>query len=220
MLKDHDLARRVEGGVQVLQKELFCPGAGVEGKVHDGQPVAPQKPPRGHAAGRLGEGEVPPRARCTAEEDDVPSRRRLCPQHKGAAHGPHDPVHEGVLPQHRLFHLSGQPLEAAQMLLPHLCRALGQQAVGLHLFQHLPALGKRLLRRAAPQRGVLLFEHLIEFFLLLKKSRVQVGQAGFLRRLLHIIAQLSSRAEHSVHQALPIIGVSHCACLRPAFFPV
>ncbi len=219
VLKDHDLARRMEGGVQILQKELFCPGAGVEGKIHDGQPVALQKPPGGHAAGRLRQSEIPPRAGRTAEQDDVPGRGGLRPQHKGAAHGPHDPVHEGVLPQHRLFHLSGQPFEAAQMLLSDFGGALGQQAVGLHIFKHLPALGQRLLRRAAPQRGVLLFDHLIEFFLLLKKSRVQVGQAGFLRRLLHIIAQLSSRAEHSVHQALPIVGVSHLPASVLRFFP-
>ena len=208
----------MEGGVQILQKELFGPRVGVKRQIHDGQLIALQKTPGGHAAGRLRQSEMPPRAGRTPEQDDVPGRGGLRPQHERPAHGPHDAVHEGVLPQHRLFHLSGQPLEAAQMLLPHLCRALGQQAVGLHLLQHLPALGKRLLRRVAPQRGVLLFEHLIEFFLLFKKSRVQVGQAGFLRRLLHIIAQLSSRAEHSVHQALPIVGVSHCACLRPAFF--
>ncbi|MFR9066407.1 MAG: hypothetical protein ACLVJH_05165 [Faecalibacterium prausnitzii] len=46
MLEHHDLARGVQGGVKVLQKQLFRAGVGVEGQVHHRDPVALQKTPR------------------------------------------------------------------------------------------------------------------------------------------------------------------------------
>ena len=221
VLKDQDLARRVEGGVQILQKELFSPRVGVKRQIHDGQLIALQKTPGGHAAGRLRQSEMPPRAGRTAEQDDVPGRRGLRPQHEGPAHRPHDAVHEGVLPQHRLFHLSGQPFEAAQMLLSDFGGAFGQQAVGLHILEHLPALGQRLLCGVSAQLGVLFFQHFVQLFLLLEQGCAPIGQAGlFRRRFLRIKAQFSSRAEHSVHQVLPIVGVCHLPASVLRFFQV
>ena len=50
--EDH-LSRAVQGGVEVLQKELFGPGVGVEGQVHSGRLVALQKAAGRHPAGGL-----------------------------------------------------------------------------------------------------------------------------------------------------------------------
>ena len=172
----------MEGGVQILQKELFSPRVGVKRQIHNGQLIALQKTPDGHAAGRLRQSEMPPRAGRTAEQDDVPGRGGLRPQHERPAHRPHDAVYEGVLPQHCLFHLSGQPFEAAQMLLFDFGGSFGQQAVGLHILKHLPALGQRLLCGVSAQLGVLFFQHFVQLFLLLEQGCVHIGQTGLFRR--------------------------------------
>ena len=72
--------------------------------------------------GRPCSGPSPSAAKCRPVPGAPQSRMRSGPwglpsPTRRAAHGPHDAVHEGVLPQHHLFHLSGQPFEAAQMLL-------------------------------------------------------------------------------------------------------
>ena len=184
----------MEGGVQILQKELFSPRVGVKRQIHNGQLIALQKTPDGHAVGRLRQSEMPPRAGRTAEQDDVPGRGGLRSQHERPTHRPHDAVYEGVLPQHCLFHLSGQPFEAAQMLL---------------------------FDFGGAQLGVLFFQHFVQLFLLLQQGCVHIGQTGlFRRRFLRIKAQFSSRAEHSVHQVLPIVGVCHLPASVLRFFPV
>ena len=160
MLKHHDLARGVQRGVQILQKQLFRAGVGVERKIHHRHPVALQKPPRRHDAGSLGQCKVPSRARCTPQQDHIAGGCALGAQHKGAAHGPHHAVHKGILPKDGLFHLGGKAFKAAQLLRLCVCRALGQQTVCFHIPQHLAAV---LQRRLHPgilrlQPGVLLFE--------------------------------------------------------------
>ena len=107
------------------------------------------------------------------------------------------------------------------MLLFDFGGAFGQQAVGLHILKHLPALGQRLLCGVSAQLGVLFFQHFVQLFLLLQQGCVHIGQTGlFRRRFLRIKAQFSSRAEHSVHQVLPIVGVCHLPASVLRFFPV
>ena len=228
MLKDHDLAGGAEGGVEVLQKELFRAGVGVEGKVEGGDGIALQQAPGRHTAGRLSEGEMPPGAAAAGEENDVAGGGTLGAQHKGAAHGPHDAFHKGVLPQHRLLYFLGQPLKAAQMLRARICRAPGQQAVGLHIPQHPAAVFQRI-----PRGGVLilegrflLFEHLVQLFLLGQQGGVEVGQGPgrfclrlrIGRRVCRGGLETPSRPENAVHQAFPIVGVCHGTALRVCFF--
>ena len=67
MLKDHDLPGGVQGRIQILQKQLFRTGIGVEGKVHHRGFVALQKAPRRHDAGGLFQRKVPSGA-CTSAD--------------------------------------------------------------------------------------------------------------------------------------------------------
>ena len=229
VLKHHDLARGVQGGVKVLQKQLFRAGVGVECKVYHRHPVALQKPPRCHDAGSLGQCKVPPRARSAPQQDHVAGGCALGAQHKGAAHCPHHAVHKSVLPEDGLFYLSGKAFKAAQLLRLCVCRALGQQAVRFHIPQHLAAV---LQRRLHPcilrlQPGVLLLQQFVQLLLLFQQRRVQVRQAAarrffglqlFRLRLRAAELQFAARAEHAVHQAFPIIGVCHGAALHRCFF--
>ena len=229
MLEHHDLARGVQGGVKVLQKQLFRAGVGVERQVHHCHPVALQKPPRRHDAGGLGQCKVPPRARSAPQQDHIAGGCALGAQHKGAAHGPHHAVYKGILPEDGLFHLGSKALKAAQLLRFCVCRALGQQAVRFHVPQHLAAV---LQRRLHPgilrlQPGILLFQQFVQLLLLFQQRRVQIRQAAACRffglrlfrlRLRAAELQFAARAEHAVHQAFPIIGVCHGAALHRCFF--
>ena len=229
MLEHHDLARGVQGGVKVLQKQLFRAGVGVERQVHHCHPVALQKSPRRHDAGGLRQCKVPPRARSAPQQDHIAGGCALGAQHKGAAHGPHHAVHKSVLPKDGLFYLGGKAFKAAQLLRFCVCRALGQQAVRFHVPQHLAAV---LQRRLHPgilrlQPGVLLLQQFVQLLLLFQQRRVQVRQAAarrffglrlFRLRLCTAELQFAARAEHAVHQAFPIIGVCHGAALHRCFF--
>lgn len=229
VLEHHDLARGVQGGVKVLQKQLFRAGVGVDRQVHHCHPVALQKPPRRHDAGGLGQRKVPSRARCTPQQDHIAGGCSLGAQHKGAAHRPHHAVHKGILPEDGLFHLGGKAFKAAQLLRLCVCRALGKQTVCFHIPQHLTAV---LQRRLHPgilrfQPGVLLLQHFVQPLLLFQQRRVQVRQAVarrffglrlFRLRLCAAELQFAARAEHAVHQAFPIIGVCHGAALHRCFF--
>ena len=223
MLEHHDLARGVQRGVQILQKQLFRAGVGVERKIHHRHPVALQKPPRRHDAGSFCQRKVPPRARCTPQQDHVAGGCALGAQHKGAAHCPHHAVHKGILPKDSLFYLGGKALKAAQLLRLCVCRALGQQTVRFHIPQHLAAV---LQRRLHPgilrfQPGILLLQQFVQPLLLLQQRRVQVRQAAARRffglRLCAAELQSAARAEHAVHQAFPIIGICHGAALHRCF---
>ena len=226
VLKDQNLAGGVEGGVQVLQKQLLRAGVRVERKVEGGDAVVFQQPAGGHAAGRFLKGEVPPGAGAAPQQDDVPGRRCLGAQHEGAAHGPDDTLHKGVLPQHGLLDLVGQPLEAAQMFGLCVHSALGQQPVVLHIPQHLAAVGEGgfgggVLRL---DLGGLGFQHRVQLFLLLQQGRVQIVQAAGLLRLRVGCGgrrlELAARPEDAVHQRFPIVSVCHVVPSVHRFVPV
>ena len=223
MLEHHDLARGVQRSVQVLQKQLFRAGVGVECEIHHRHPVALQKPPRRHDAGGLGQCKVPSRTRSAPQQDHIAGGCALGAQHKGAAHCPHHAVHKGILPKDSLFYLGGKALKAAQLLRLCVRRALCQQAVCFHIPQHLAAV---LQRRLHPgilrfQPGVLLLEHFVQLLLLFQQRCVQIRQAAARRffglRLCAAELQFAARAEHAVHQAFPIIGICHGAALHRCF---
>ena len=228
VLEHHDLARGVQRSVQVLQKQLFRAGVGVECEIHHRHPVALQKPPRRHDAGSLCQRKVPSRTRSAPQQDHIAGGCALGAQHKGAAHCPHHAVRKGILPEDGLFYLGGKALKAAQLLRLCVCRALGQQAVCFHIPQHLAAV---LQRRLHPgilrfQPGVLLLEHFVQLLLLFQQRRIQIRQAAarrffglrlFRLRLCAAELQFAARAEHAVHQAFPIIGICHGAALHRCF---
>ena len=232
MVEQHHLPRAVQGGIEILQKELFGAGVRVKGQVHPGHLAALQQAPGGHPAGGLLQGKVAAGARRPPQQDHVARLLAVGPQHKGPAHGPNQGVHIVVLAQHRLLDLGGQPLEAAQLRRRDVRRALGQQAVGLHVPQQLAAFFQRLPCGGVlpPQGFVLLFQQLVQRLLLLQQGFVQVrslgpgGGAGGLGGsrfgpglfgrpgLLFgraAGAHPPSRAEHTVHQAFPIVVVTH-----------
>ena len=233
VLKDHDLTGGVQGRVQILQKEFFRPGVGVEGQIQRGDPIALEQAPGRHAAGRFRQGKVPPGARAAAQQHHIAGRRGFRAQHKGAAHGPRHALHKGVLPEDRLFYLIGQPLKAAQMLWLRVCRALGQQTVFFQIPQHFAAVfQRRLCGGVLPFQGrILLFEHFIQLFLPGQQGCVPIRQRAVLRffrflrfglgRLRRALREfeLAARAKHAVHQAFPIVGICH-SCLRVCFFSV
>ena len=218
MLKDHDLPGGVQGRVQILQKQLFRTGIGVEGKVHHRGFVALQKAPRRHDAGGLFQRKVPSGACTSADQDHIACRRALSAQHKGPAHGAHHAVHKGILPENGLFHLGGKALKAAKVLCGHIGSALGKQAVRFHIPQHLAAvLQSRLhLRVLRFQLGILFFEQGIQLLLVFQQGSVQVRHCGrfglwrFAFRLGRAAkARLSPCAEHTVHKVFPIVGICH-----------
>ena len=176
MLKDHDLPGGVQGRIQILQKQLFRTGIGVEGKVHHRGFVALQKAPRRHDAGGLCQRKVPPRTGSAAQQDHIACCRALGAQHKGPAHGAHHAVHKGILPEDGLFHLGGKALKAAKVLCGHIGSALGKQAVRFHIPQHLAAVLQSRLHRSVLrfQLGVLFFEQGIQLLLVFQQSSVQV----------------------------------------------
>ena len=176
VLEHHDLARGVQRSVQVLQKQLFRAGVGVECEIHHRHPVALQKPPRRHDAGSLGQCKVPSRARSAPQQDHVAGGCALGAQHKGAAHCPHHAVHKGILPKDSLFYLGGKALKAAQLLCGQVCRAFGKQAVGFHIPQHLAAVLQCRLHRVIlrSELSILLFEQGIQLLLVFQQSSVQV----------------------------------------------
>ena len=224
VLKNDDLAGGVQGGVKVLQKQLFGPGVRVKGKVQHGGLVVLQQAPRCHDTGRLRQREVPPGAGCPADEDHVACRRALGAQHKGAPHGAHYAFHKGILPEDALFHLGGKALKAAQLFRRHIGGAFGQQAVGLHVPQHPAAVFQRRLRGGVLglELGVLLFQQLVQLALVLLQCGVQVRQGAacglcglrLLPRLCAAEFELAARAEHTVHKGFPIIGICHTDALR------
>ena len=153
----------------------------------------------------------------TRDEDDVAGGGCRGAQHKGAAHGPHHAVYESVLPQNGLLDLGGKARKAAQVLLLYIGSALGEQAVLLHIPQHLAAVFQRggggiVL---GLELGVLLPQQLVQPLLLFQKRRVQVGQGTAAGRLGRGSAggglELAPGAEYAVHQAFPVIGVCHKA---------
>ena len=203
----------MERGIEVLQKELFGPGVGIERKVERCGLVALQKSPRRHAAGRFFQREVPSGPAPAGQQNDVPRCGRLGPQHERTPHGPHHAVHKGVLPEDRLFHLGGKALKAAQMLRLDVGGPFGQQTVIFHILQHFAAVGKGrfgggILRF---QLGRLRFQQFVQLFLLFQQGRVQVrqGAAGLGLWFGGQGLEFSTRAEHTVHQAFPIVCVCH-----------
>ena len=229
MLKDHDLTRGVQRGIQILQKQLFRAGVGIQRQVHHRHPVALQKPPGRHDAGSFLQRKMPPGARSPAQQDHIAGGGALGAQHKGAAHRAHHAVDKGILPQDLLLYLGGKPRKAAQLLRLCIRCALGQQAVRFHIPQHLAAVLQRCLHPVILrfQPGVLLFQQCIQLLLLFQQHRIQVWHGGICRsfglgsfRLRLTAAKLQSAAcaEHAVHQALPIIGICHGAALHQCFF--
>ena len=224
VLKGKDLSGRVQGGVEVLQEELFGSGIGVKGQIQRGDPVALQKTPGRHAAGSFFQRKMPACACPACEQDDVAGGGGFGAKHKGAAHGPHHAVHKSILPQHRLFDLGGKAFKAAQVLRLHVGGAPGQQAFVLHVPQHLAAAFQRGGGGIALgfELGVLLLQQLVQPFLLFQKRRVQVRQGGaaacFGCRSAGGGLESAPRAEHAVHQTFPIIGVCHKTSLRAVFF--
>ena len=224
VLKGKDLPGRVQGGVEILQEELFGSGIGVKGQIQRGDPVALQKPPGRHAAGSFFQREMPACACPACEQDDVAGGGGFGAQHKGAAHGPHHAVYKSILPQHRLPDLGGKAFKAAQVLRLHVGGAPGQQAFVLHVPQHLAAAFQRGGGGIALgfELGVLLLQQLVQPFLLFQKRRVQVRQGGaaacFGCRSAGGGLESAPRAEHAVHQTFPIIGVCHKTTLRAVFF--
>ena len=218
MLKDHDLPGGVQGRIQILQKQLFRTGIGVEGKVHHRGFVALQKAPRRHDAGGLCQRKVPPRTGTSAQQDHIACCRALGAQHKGPAHGAHHAVHKGILPENGLFHLGGKALKAAKVLCGHIGSALGKQAVRFHIPQHLAAVLQSRLHRSVLrfQLGVLFFEQGIQLLLVFQQGSVQVrhcGRFGLWRFAFRLggaaKARLSPCAEHTVHKVFPIVGICH-----------
>ena len=218
MLKDHDLPGGVQGCIQILQKQLFRTGIGVEGKVHHRGFVALQKAPRRHDAGGLCQRKVPPRTGSAAQQDHIACCRVLGAQHKGPAHGAHHAVHKGILPEDGLFHLGGKALKAAKVLCGHIGSALGKQAVRFHIPQHLAAVLQSRLHCSVLrfQLGVLFFEQGIQLLLVFQQGSVQVRHCGrfglwrFAFRLGRAAkARLSPCAEHTVHKVFPIVGICH-----------
>ena len=176
MLKNHDLPGGVQGRIQILQKQLFRTGIGVEGKVHHRGFVALQKAPRRHDAGGLCQRKVPPRTGSAAQQDHIACCRALGAQHKGPAHGAHHAVHKGILPQHGLFYLGGKALKAAQLLGGQVCCTFGKQAVGFHIPQHLTAVLQCRLHRVILrfELGILFFGQGIQLLLVFQQGSVQV----------------------------------------------
>ena len=122
-----------------------------------------------------------PSGACTsADQDHIACRRALSAQHKGPAHGAHHAVHKGILPENGLFHLGGKALKAAKVLCGHIGSALGKQAVGFHIPQHLAAvLQSRLhLRVLRFQLGILFFEQGIQLLLVFQQGSIQVRHCG------------------------------------------
>ena len=225
MLKDQNLAGGVQSGIQVLQKQLFGPGIRVQGQIQHGGLIALQQAAGRHDAGRLLQRKVPPGAGRTAQQAHVAGGRGLGAQHKGPPHSPHHTVHKGILPQHGLFDLGGQPFKAAQMLRLRVGGAFGQQAVILHVPQHLTAVFQRRLGVGILlfQLGILLFQQLVQLFLLLQKGRVQVRQAPGLCLCVRLRRSgtkfhAPACAEYAVHKGFPIVGICHCAALPAVFF--
>ena len=227
VLKNHNLPRGVEGRIEVLQKEFFRPGVGVEGQIQHGAGVALEQPPGRHPARQLPQGKMPPGAAAARDQDHVPGPGRLHPQHKGPAHGPHQLVHKLVLPQHRLFHLGCQPLEAAQVLGRGVGGAFSQEAVSLHILEHLAALGQGFLGGVVLlfQLGVLGPQQLVQGFLLFQQGFIQIGQVGRgLLRLRFLGGRTAGAdpppcAEHIVHQTFPVVVITH-SCLPIVFHSV
>ena len=218
VLKDHDLPGGVQGRIQILQKQLFRTGIGVEGKVHHRGFVALQKAPRRHDAGGLCQRKVPPGACTSADQDHIACCRALGAQHKGPAHGAHHAVHKGILPENGLFHLGGKALKAAKVLCGHIGSALGKQAVRFHIPQHLAAVLQSRLHRSVLrfQLGVLFFEQGIQLLLVFQQGSIQVrhcGRFGLWRFAFRLggaaKARLSPCAEHTVHKVFPIVGICH-----------
>ena len=235
VVKEDHFAGGVQRGVEVLQKELFGAGVGVQGQVHPGHLAALQQAAGRHPAGCLLQSKVAARARRPPQKDHIAGLLAFHAQHKGPAHGPDQGVHIGVLTQHRLLDLSGQPFKAAQVLGRGVGRAPGQQAVGLHVPQQLAAVLQRLFggHVLAAQGFVLFFQQLVQGLLLFQQGLVQVGGlrpgggagrlcggfcARFGRRLCFLLALAGrdaagahppSGAEHTVHQVFPIVVVAH-----------
>ena len=101
------------------------------------------------------------------------------PRTKGRRMARTTPSTKASCPSTVFFDLGRQPFKAAQMLRLRVGGAFGQQAVILHVPQHLTAVFQRRLGVGILlfQLGILLFQQLVQLFLLLQKGRVQVRQA-------------------------------------------
>ena len=125
---------------------------------------------------------------------------------------------KGVLSEHGLFHLGGKALKAAQLLCGHIGSALGKQAVGFHIPQHLTAVLQCRLHRSVLrfQLGVLFFEQGIQLLLVFQQGSIQVrhcGRFGLWRFAFRLGRAAKARpapcAEHTVHKVFPIVGICH-----------
>ena len=110
--------------------------------------------------------------------------------------------------------------------------AFGQQAVILHVPQHLTAVFQRRLGVGILlfqlgillfQLGILLFQQLVQLFLLLQKGRIQVRQSTGLCLCVRLRSSgtkfhAPACAEYAVHKGFPIVGICHCAALPAVFF--
>ena len=202
-------------------KELFSPRVGVKRQLHDGQLIALQKTPDGHAAGRLRQSEMPPVPGAPQSRMTFRAVGASVPSTKGRRIARTTPSTKASCPSTVFFHLSGQPFEAAQMLLFDFGGSFGQQAVGLHILKHLPALGQRLLCGVSAQLGVLFFSISSSFFCCSSRAAFISGRPGFSGDVFCVSKRSFPPGPNtSVHQVLPIVGVCHLPASVLRFFPV
>lgn len=131
VVKGKNAALVVQGGVQVLQKQLFLRRAGVEGQVHRGDVLAGGKAPAGQLGGQLPQGKVAAGALRPPDENGVFGAVALHAGDVGAAEGHAQLADERLLPQNGLIQGVGQAGEPGPhcggVALGGVRRFLGQQ---------------------------------------------------------------------------------------------
>ena len=134
MVKGQDLGVRLQRGVQVLQKQLFLRGAGVERKIHRLDPGGGDQPAGGQFLGHAAQGIMAAGALGAAQQHDAAGAGGVRhAHHKGAAEGLDHRAHKLVLAQHAGAHLVRQAHKIAPLFgRRRLLGGVVQQAV---LFQ-------------------------------------------------------------------------------------
>ena len=99
MVKGQNLGVRLQGGIQVLQKQLFLCGAGVQGQIHHFNQGAVQKSAACHLVHNAGQGIVPPGTGGAAQQHATAGMGGIGgAHHKGAAERLDHLPHKGILP--------------------------------------------------------------------------------------------------------------------------
>ena len=226
MVKGQNLGVRLQGGIQVLQKQLFLCGAGVQGQIHRFNQGAVQKSAACHLVHNAGQGIVPPGTGGAAQQHAAAGMGGIGgAHHKGAAERLDHLPHKGILPQHLLAHPVGQAIKVFRAGFyrfccgGRLCGFAAQQAVLAQALGQLAAHAAHTVRGggAGALHGVQGVRGRFLAFLAFGQS-VQLGLHG-VQAVLRGIAVLFGSAVaactgHTSHPGIVLIFQAHGFALR------